>query len=140
MSKVKMTIKNCEVIYAGERDGKSNVSVAITEDLEKRITEAIIAEFGDSAADAKWTPCKDSDANGRYLKTTTNYPVAFYEDNNGSDIVSSVDELGKGAVVDLAIAIGESRYRRDHGFTAYLSAVNIHKFGEVKKTNPFAED
>lgn len=140
MSKVKMTIKNCEVIYAREQDGKSNVSVTISEDQQKNITEKIIGEFGDSAADAKWLPCKESDRSGLYLKTVTNYPVSFYEDANVSDIVSSVDELGKGAVVDVAIAIGESRYRRDRGFTAYLTAVNIHKFGEVENTNPFAED
>lgn len=72
------------------------------------------------------------------MKALTNYKVAFYEDDVESDTVSSVDELGKGAVVDLFISIGESKFRRDKGFTAYLYAVNVHKFGELTKFNPFA--
>lgn len=141
MSKLKMSIKNCEVIYAREQDGKSNISVTITEDQKKAITEKITSEFGgDATADAKWIPVKDSDTNGAYLKALTNYPVDFYEDGNESDLVSSVDELGRGAVVDVAVAIGETRYRRDSGFTAYLTAVNIHKFGKVENKNPFLDD
>lgn len=140
MSKVKMTLKNTEVIYARENDGKSNISVLISEAQKAKITEKIIAEFGtDAAADAKWIPVKDSETNGAYVKALTNYPVEFYEDGNESDMVSSVDELGKGAVVDIAIAIGESRYRRDRGFTAYLTAVNVRKFGKIENANPFAD-
>lgn len=141
MSKVKMTLKNTEVIYARENDGKSNISVLISEAQKAKITEKIIGEFGaDAAAEAKWIPVKDSETNGTYMKAITNYPVEFYEDGNESDMVSSVDELGKGALVDIAISIGESRYRRERGFTAYLTAVNIHKFGKVENTNPFADD
>ena len=68
----------------------------------------------------------------------TNYKVDFYEDGVESDTVSRVDEFGKGSVVDLLISIGESKFRRDKGFTAYLSAVNVHKFGDTEKYNPFA--
>ena len=141
MSKVKMTIKNATVIYAREQDGKTNLSATITEDQKQAITEKIISVFGaDAAADAKWIPAKDSDTNGTYVKTLTSYPVEFYEDGGESDLVSSVDELGKGAVIDLAISIGETRYRRDSGFTAYLTAVNIHKFGVIENKNPFLDD
>lgn len=141
MSKVKMTLKNTTVIYARENDGKSTVSATISEDQHQAIIDKIVTEFGEDAArDAAWTPCKESDVNGLYVKTMTNYPVSFYEDGDESDLILSVDELGKGAVVDIAIAIGESRFRRDKGFTAYLTAVNIRKFGEVENMNPFAED
>lgn len=81
---------------------------------------------------------KKADEAGPYVKTQTNYRVDFYEDGVESDTVSSVDELGKGAVVDLFLSIGESKFRRDKGFTAYLSAVNVHKFGDTEKFNPFA--
>lgn len=73
------------------------------------------------------------------MKAQTNYRVNFYEDGVESDTVLRVDELGKGAVVDLFISIGESKFRRDKGFTAYLSAVNVHKFGDTEKFNPFLE-
>lgn len=105
----------------------------------KPSNEKIIEEFGnDAAAEAKWIPVKETDENCIYVKAQTNYKVDFYEDGVESDIVSSVNELGKGAVVDLFISIGESKFRRDKGFTAYLSAVNVHKFGDTEKFNPFA--
>lgn len=139
MSKAKMKLNNVTVKYAKEEDGKSVLSASITADQQKAIFEAIIAEFGeDAAAEAKWIPAKDSEENGLYVKAQTNYKVDFYEDGIESDTVSSVDELGKGAVVDLLISIGESKFRRDKGFTAYLSAVNVHKFGDTEKFNPFA--
>lgn len=139
MSKAKMKLNNVTVKYAKEEDEKSVLSASITADQQKAIFEAIIAEFGeDAAAEAKWIPAKDSEENGLYVKAQTNYKVDFYEDGIESDTVSSVDELGKGAVVDLFISIGESKFRRDKGFTAYLSAVNVHKFGDTEKFNPFA--
>lgn len=139
MSKAKMKINNVTVLYAKEEDGKSVLSAAITPDQEKAIVEQIIADFGeDAAAEAKWIPAKETDKAGLYVKAMTNYKVDFYEDCVESDTVSSVDELGKGAVVDLLISIGESKFRRDKGFTAYLSAVNVHKFGDTEKYNPFA--
>ena len=141
MSKVKMTIKNTTVIYAREDDERSSVSVTISEDQHRAILDKIVSEFGEDAAkDASWTPCKDSDSNGLYVKTMTRYPVDFYEGGCESDTISSVNELGTGAVVDIAITIGESHFRRESGFTAYLSAVNIRKFGDVKKRNPFDEE
>lgn len=139
MSKAKMKLNNVTVKYANEEDGKSVLSASITDDQQKAIFEKIIEEFGeDAAAEAKWIPAKDSEENGLYVKAQTNYKVDFYEDGIESDTVSSVDELGKGAVVDLFISIGESKFRRDKGFTAYLSAVNVHKFGDTNKFNPFA--
>ena len=139
MNKTKMKLMNVTVKYAKEEDGKSVLSAAITADQQKAIFEKIIEDFGeDAAAEAKWIPAKDSEENGLYLKAQTNYKVDFYEDGIESDIVSSVDELGKGAVVDLFISIGESKFRRDKGFTAYISAVNVHKFGDTEKFNPFA--
>jgi hypothetical protein len=139
MSKAKMKLNNVTVKYAKEEDGKSVLSASITADQQKAIVEKIIEEFGeDAAAEAKWIPAKESDESGLYVKALTNYRVAFYEDGVESDTVSSVDELGKGAVVDLFISIGRSKYSRDKGFTAYLSAVNVHKFGELAKFNPFA--
>lgn len=139
MSKAKMKLNNVTVTYANEEDGKSVLSASITADQQKAIFEKIIEEFGeDAAADAKWIPAKDSEENGLYVKAQTNYKVNFYEDGIESDTVSSVDELGKGAVVDIFISIGESKFRRDKGFTAYLSAVNVHKFGDTEKFNPFA--
>lgn len=139
MSKAKMNINNVTVKYAKEEDGRSVLAALITADQQKAIFEKIIEEFGeDAAAEAKWIPAKESDASGLYVKAQTNYRVAFYEDGIESDTVSSVDELGKGAVVDLFLSIGESKFRRDKGFTAYLSAVNVHKFGELEKFNPFA--
>lgn len=139
MTKAKMKINNVTVIYAKEEDGKSVLSASITPDQQKAIFEKIIADFGeDAAADAKWIPAKETDKAGLYVKAQTNYKVDFYEDCVESDTVSSVDELGKGAVVDLLISIGESEFRRDKGFTAYLSAVNVHKFGNTEKYNPFA--
>lgn len=139
MSKAKMKLNNVTVKYAKEEDGKSVLSASITADQQKAIVEKIIEEFGeDAAAEAKWIPAKESDESGLYVKAQTNYRVAFYEDGVESDTVSSVDELGKGAVVDLFISIGGSKYSRDKGFTAYLSAVNVHKFGELAKFNPFA--
>lgn len=139
MSKAKMKLNNVTVKYAKEEDGKSVLSALITEDQQKAIFEKIIEEFGEDAAEeAKWIPAKESDEYGLYVKAQTNYRVDFYEDGVESDTVSSVDELGKGAVVDLFISIGESKYSRDKGFTAYLSSVNVHKFGEMVKFNPFA--
>ena len=139
MSKAKMKLNNVTVNYAKENDGKSVLSASITADQQKAIYEKIIEEFGnDAAAEAKWIPAKETDENCIYVKAQTNYKVDFYEDGVESDIVSSVDELGKGAVVDLFISIGESKFRRDKGFTAYLSAVNVHKFGDTEKFNPFA--
>lgn len=139
MSKAKMNINNVTVKYARKEDGRSVISAFITADQQKAIFEKIIEEFGeDAAAEAKWIPAKESDESGLFVKAQTNYHVAFYEDGIESDTVSSVDELGKGAVVDLFISIGESKFRREKGFTAYLSAVNVHKFGELEKFNPFA--
>lgn len=139
MSKAKMNLNNVTVKYAREEDGRSVLAALITADQQKAIFEKIIEEFGeDAAAEAKWNPAKECDESGLYVKAQTNYRVAFYEDGIESDTVSSVDELGKGAVVDLFLSIGESKFRRDKGFTAYLSAVNVHKFGELEKFNPFA--
>lgn len=139
MSRPTMKLNNVTVKYAKEEDGKSVLSASITEDQQKAIFEKIIEEFGDdAAAEAKWIPAKETAENELYVKALTNYKVAFYEDDVESDTVSSVDELGKGAVVDLFISIGESKFRRDKGFTAYLYAVNVHKFGELTKFNPFA--
>lgn len=139
MKKAKMKLMNVTVKYAREADEKSVLSASITADQQKSIFEKMIEEFGeDAAAEAKWIPVKESDESGLYVKTQTSYRVAFYEDGIESDTVSSVDELGKGAVVDLFISIGESKFRRDKGFTAYLSAVNVHKFGDTEKFNPFA--
>ena len=140
MRKAKMRLNNVTVKYAKENEGKSVISASITADQQKAIFEKIIEEFGeDAAAEAKWSPAKETDEAGLYVKTQTNYHVDFYEDGVESDTVSSVDELGKGAVVDLFISIGESKFRRDKGFTAYLSAVNVHKFGDTEKFNPFME-
>ena len=139
MKKAKMKLMNVTVTYAREEDGKSFLSASITADQQKSIFEKMIEEFGeDAAAEAKWIPAKESDESGLYVKTQTSYRVNFYEDGTESDTVSSVEELGKGAVVDLFISIGESKFRRDKGFTAYLSAVNVHKFGDTEKFNPFA--
>ena len=139
MSKAKMKLNNVTVKYAKEEDGRSVLSASITVDQQKAIFEKIIEEFGDdAAAEAKWIPAKETAESELYVKTQTNYKVAFYEDGVESDTVSSVDELGKGAVIDLFISIRESKFRRDKGFTAYLSAVNVHKFGELEKFNPFA--
>ena len=139
MAKAKMKLNNVTVKYTKENDGKSVLSASITADQQKAIFEKIIEEFGnDAAAEAKWIPAKETDENCIYVKAQTNYKVDFYEDGVESDTVSSVDELGKGAVVDLFISIGESKFRRDKGFTAYLSAVNVHKFGDTEKFNPFA--
>lgn len=137
--KAKMKLNNVTVMFAKEEDGKSVLSASISADQQKAICAEIGETFGeDAAADAKWIPAKDSEENGLYVKTQTSYKVDFYEDGVESDTVSSVDELGKGAVVDLFISIGESKFRRDKGFTAYLSAVNVHKFGDTEKFNPFA--
>ena len=139
MSKAKMKLNNVTVKYAKEEDGKSVLSASITADQQKAIFEKIIEEFGeDAAAEAKWIPVKESDESGLHVKAQTSYRVDFYEDGVESDTVSSVDELGKGAVVDIFISIGESKFRRDKGFTAYLSDVNVHKFGDTEKFNPFA--
>lgn len=139
MLKAKMRLNNVTVMYGKEEDGKSVLSATISEDQQKAITEKIIAVFGaDAAAEARWIPAKDSEENGLYVKCQTNYKVDFYEDAIESDSISSVSELGKGAVVDLFISIGESKFRREKGFTAYLAAVNVHKFGDVEKYNPFA--
>lgn len=140
MSKAKMKLNNVTVKYAKEEDGRSVLSASITVDQQKAIFEKIIEEFGDEAAEeAKWIPAKETDESELYVKTHTNFKVDFYEDSVESDTVSSVDELGKGAVVDLFISIGESKFRREKGFTAYLSAVNVHKFGDIEKFNPFME-
>lgn len=139
MSKAKMKLMNVTVKYAREEDGKSVLTASITADQQKSIFEKMIEKFGeDAVAEAKWSPVKESDESGLYVKAQTNYRVDFYEDGVESDTISSVDELGKGAVVDLFLSIGESKYSRDKGFTAYLSAVNVHKFGELVKFNPFA--
>lgn len=139
MKKARMKLMNVTVKYAREEDGKSVLSASITADQQKSIFEKMIEEFGeDAAAEAKWSPAKESDESGLYVKTHTSYRVNFYEEGTESDTVSSVEELGKGAVVDLFISIGESKFRRDKGFTAYLSAVNVHKFGDTEKFNPFA--
>lgn len=139
MSKAKMKLNNVTVKYAREEDGKSVLSASITAEQQKAIFEKMIEEFGeDAAAEAKWIPAKESAESGLYVKAQTNYRVDFYEDGIESNTVSSVDELGKGAVVDLFLSIGESKFRRDKGFTAYLSAVNVHKFGDTEKFNPFA--
>ena len=139
MSRPTMKLNNVTVKYAKEEDGKSVLSASITADQQEAIFEKIIEEFGeDATAEAKWIPAKETAENELYVKALTNYKVAFYEDGVESDTVSSVDELGKGAVVDLFFSIGESKFRREKGFTAYLYAVNVHKFGELTKFNPFA--
>lgn len=141
MSKAKMRLNNVTVKYAKEEDGKSVLSAFISADQQKAIFEKIIEEFGeDAATEAKWIPAKETDEAGLYVKAQTNYHVEFYEDSVESDTISSVEELGKGAVVDLFISIGESKFRSDKGFTAYLSAVNVHKFGELEKFNPFTQE
>lgn len=140
MSKVKMNLNNVTVIYAKEDDGKSTVSVAITEAQRATIMDKIAAEFGAEALDkADWTPVKESEKNGLYVKSATNYPVSFFENGRESDDVSTVDQIGRDAVVDINISIGETKFRREKGFTAFLSAVNIHEFGDTEKYNPFAE-
>lgn len=140
MSKAKMRLNNVTVKYAKEEDGTSVLSASISADQQKDIFEKIIEEFGeDAAAEAKWIPAKGTDKDELYVKAKSTYKVDFYEDSVESDTVSSVDELGKGAVVDIFISIGESKFRRDKGFTAYLSAVNVHKFGDTEKFNPFME-
>lgn len=139
MNKARMKLMNVTVKYAKEEDGKSVLSALITADQQKAIFAEIVETFGeDAAAEAKWIPAKESDESGLYVKAITNYHVNFYEGGIESDAVSSVNELGKGALVDLFLTIGESKFRRDKGFTAYLSAVNVHKFGDTEKFNPFA--
>lgn len=140
MSKAKTRLNYVTVKYAKEEDGKSVLSASISADQQKAIFEKIIKEFGeDAAAEAKWIPAKETAESELYVKTQTNYKVDFYKDGVKIDTVSSVEELGKGAVVDLFISIGESTFRRDKGFTAYLAAVNVHEFGDTKKFNPFME-
>ena len=140
MSKAKTRLDYVTVKYAKEEDGKSVLSASISADQQKAIFEKIIKEFGeDAAAEAKWIPAKETAESELYVKTQTNYTVDFYKDGVKIDTVSSVEELGKGAVVDLFISIGESTFRRDTGFTAYLIAVNVHEFGDTKKFNPFME-
>lgn len=140
MSKAKMNLNNVTVIYAKEENGKSTVSVAITEAQRASIMDKIAAEFGAEALDkADWTPVKESEKNGLYVKSATSYPVSFFEDGNESDVISSVDQIGRDAVVDINISIGETKFRREKGFTAFLSAVNIREFGDTEKFNPFAE-
>lgn len=140
MSKAKMKLNSVIVNYAKEENGKSVLSAFISADQQKAISEKIIEEFGeDAAAEAKWIPAKETTEGDLYVKAQTNYRVEFYEDCVESDTVSSVDELGKGAVVDLYISIGESKFRRDKGFTAYLTSVNVHKFGDTEKFNPFLD-
>lgn len=140
MSKAKTRLNYVTVKYAKEEDGKSVLSASISADQQKAIFEKIIKEFGeDAAAEAKWIPAKETAESELYVKTQTNYKVDFYKDGVEIDTVSSVEELGKGAVVDLFISIGESTFRRDKGFTAYLAAVNVHEFGDTKKFNPFME-
>lgn len=139
MSKAKMKLNNVTVIYAKEEGVKSVLTASISADQQKAIFEKIIEDFGeDAAAEAKWIPAKEKIEGDLYVKTQTNYRVDFYEDGVESDAISSVNELGKDAVVDLFISIGESKFRREKGFTAYLSAVNVHKFGDTEKFNPFA--
>lgn len=140
MSKVKMNLNNVTVIFAKEDEGKSTISVAITETQRDAVISKIVEAFGEEAASkAAWIPVKESEKNGLYLKAASSYPVAFYEDAVASDTVASVDQIGKEAIVDIHISIGESKYRREKGFTAYLSAVNVHEFGETERYNPFAE-
>ena len=140
MSKAKMKLNNVTVKYAKEEDGKSVLSASISADQQKDIFEKIIERvWRGCRRRSKMDSCKRNRRRWTYVKAQTNYKVAFYEDSVESDTVSSVDELGKGAVVDLFISIGESKFRRDKGFTAYLSAVNVHKFGDTEKFNPFLE-
>lgn len=140
MSKAKTRLNYVTVKYAKEEDGKSVLSASISADQQKAIVEKIIKEFGeDAAAEAKWIPAKETAESELYVKTQTNYKVDFYKDGVEIDTVSRVEELGKGAVVDLYISIGESTFRRDKGFTAYLVAVNVHEFGDTEKFNPFME-
>lgn len=139
MNKAKMKLMNVTVKYAREEDGKSVLSASITADQQKAIFEKIIEEFGkDAAADAKWIPAKETEESGLYVKAQTNYRVDFYDDGVESDTFSSVEELGKGSVIDIFISIGETKFRRDKGFTAYLLSVNVHKFVDAEKFNPFA--
>nr|DAG56566.1 MAG TPA: hypothetical protein [Caudoviricetes sp.] len=140
MSKAKMNLSNVTVIFAKEEDKKSTVSVAITEAQRASIMDKIAAEFGaDALEKADWTPVKESEKNGLYVKATTSYPVSFFENGRESDDVSSVDQIGRDAIVDINISIGETKFRRERGFTAFLSAVNIREFGDTEKYNPFAE-
>ena len=140
MSKAKTRLNYVTVKYAKEEDGKSVLSASISADQQKAIFEKIIKEFGeDAAAEAKWIPAKETAESELYVKTQTNYTVDFYKDGVKIDTVSSVEELGKGAVVDLFISIGESTFRRYTGFTDYLIAFNVHEFCDTKKFNPFME-
>lgn len=140
MSKAKMNLNNVTVIYAKEEDKKSTVSVAITEAQRASIMDKIVSEFGEEALEiADWTPVKESEKHGLYVKAATNYPVSFFENGRESDDISSVDQIGREALVDINISIGETKFRRERGFTAFLSAVNIREFGDTEKYNPFTE-
>lgn len=140
MSKAKMNLNNVTVIYAKDENGKSTVSVAITEAQRASIMEKIVSEFGEDALEnADWLPVKESEKNGLYVKSATSYPVSFFENGRESDDISSVDQIGRDALVDINISIGETKFRREKGFTAFLSAVNIREFGDTEKYNPFAE-
>lgn len=140
MSKAKMNLNNVTVIYAKEENGKSIVSVTITEAQRASIMDKIAVEFGAEALDkADWTPVKESEKNGLYVKSASSYPVSFFENGNESDDISSVDQIGRDAIVDINISIGETKFRSEKGFTAFLSAVNIREFGDTEKYNPFTE-
>lgn len=140
MSKVKMNLNNVRVIYCNEEDKKSTVSVAITEDQRAAIMDKIVEGFGEEALDkADWIPVKESEKNGLYVKATTSYPVSFFENRRESDDICNVAQIGRDAVIDLNISIGETKFRREKGFTAFLSAINILEFGDTEKYNPFTE-
>lgn len=138
MSKAKMNLNNVTVIYARDERGKSTVTVAITEAQRTSIMDKIVEEFGaDELEKADWTPVKESEKNGLYVKSVTNYPVSFFENGRESDDISSVDQVGRNAIVDINISIGKTKFRRERGYSAFLSAVNIREFGETERYNPF---
>ena len=130
MKKINVRAK---VKYAGVKDGKATLAIALTPDQESALDR--VYEEVDTEGCAS-TPTK-MDRNGElYFKASSRYTVKVYEDGKESDSIS-FDDIGQGSEVVASVSIGISKYRGRAFLVAYLSAVNIIEMTWKKPYNPF---
>ena len=130
MKKINVRAK---VKYAGVKDGKATLAIALTPDQESALDR--VYEEVDTEGCAS-TPTK-IDRNGElYFKASSRYAVKVYENGKESDSIS-FDDIGQGSEVVASVSIGISKYRGRAFLVAYLSAVNIIEMTWKKPYNPF---
>ena len=130
MKKINVRAK---VKYAGVKDGKATLAIALTPDQESALDR--VYEEVDTEGCAS-TPTKIDRHGELYFKAASRYAVKVYENGKESDSIS-FDDIGQGSEVVASVSIGISKYRGRAFLVAYLSAVNIIEMTWKKPYNPF---